>query len=88
MINKSAHLKILEDIYFAVSKRKNTSKKNSYTAKLFKQGNKKIAQKVLEESAELTIDFLKGSKKRTIEEASDLIYHIIVMLNKKGIIIV
>ena len=46
---------------------------------------KKIAQKVGEESAELIIDYLKGSKKRTIEEAVDLIYHLFVMLYSKNI---
>ena len=42
---------------------------------------KKIAQKFGEESAELIIDYLKGSKKRTIEEATDLIYHLFVLLS-------
>ena len=46
---------------------------------------KKIAQKVGEESAELIVDYLKGSKKRTIEEAVDLIYHLFVMLYSKNI---
>ena len=38
-----------------------------------------IAQKFGEESSELIIDFLKGSKKRTIEEAVDVIYHLLIM---------
>ena len=45
----------------------------------------KIAQKVSEESSELIIDYLNGSKKRTIEEASDLIYHLFVLLHSKKI---
>ncbi|PPR40978.1 MAG: Phosphoribosyl-ATP pyrophosphatase [Alphaproteobacteria bacterium MarineAlpha5_Bin12] len=51
-----------------------------------KRGNKQIAQKVMEESSELIIDFLKGSKKRTIEEAADLIFHLLILLNKKNIL--
>ena len=46
---------------------------------------KKIAQKFGEESAELIIDFLKGSKKRTTEEAIDVIYHLFVLLSAKKI---
>ena len=66
-------------------KRAKTGKNTSYTKKLLKNGAKKIAQKVGEESAELIIDYLKGSKKRTIEEAVDLIYHLFVMLYSKNI---
>jgi phosphoribosyl-ATP pyrophosphohydrolase len=65
--------------------RAKTGKSNSYTKKLLSRGSKKIAQKVGEESAELIIDYLKGSKKRTTEEAVDLIYHIFVMLYSKNI---
>ena len=36
---------------------------------------------------ELIIDFLNGSKKRTIEEAADLIYHLLVLLYSKKITI-
>ena len=46
---------------------------------------KKIAKKVGEESTEVIIDYLKGTKKRTIEEAVDLIYHLFVLLHSKKI---
>ncbi len=61
------------------------NKSSSYTKKLLKQGSKKIAQKFGEEANELIIDYLKGSKKRTIEEASDVIYHLFVLLKSKRI---
>ena len=72
-------------LFNIIVKRAKTGKSNSYTKKLLNHGSKKIAQKVGEESAELIIDYLKGSKKRTIEEAVDLIYHIFVMLYSKNI---
>ena len=84
-MNKNDSFEILDEIYFIVNKRKKNKIKNSYTSKLFKKGNKIIAQKVLEECSELVIDYLKGSKKRTIEEVSDLFYHIIVLLSSKNI---
>ena len=75
----------LNKLFNIIIKRAKTGKSTSYTKKLLKNGAKKIAQKVGEESTELIIDYLKGSKKRTIEEAVDLIYHIFVMLYSKNI---
>ena len=73
------------ELYKTIEHRKKSNKKNSYTKKLFKDGEKKIAQKFGEESSELLIDFLKGSKKRTTEEAVDVIYHLFVLLSAKKI---
>ena len=73
------------DLYKTIESRKTSKLKNSYTKKLFKEGEKKIAQKFGEESAELIIDFLKGSKKRTTEEAVDVIYHLLILLKSKKI---
>ena len=69
------------DLFAIIEDRKKSNSKKSYTLSLFKEGEKKIAQKFGEESAELIIDYLKGSKKRTIEEATDLIYHLFVLLS-------
>lgn len=63
---------------------KNQNQKN-LTPQVYLKREKKIAQKFGEESAELIIDYLKGSKKRTIEEATDLIYHLFVLLSSKKI---
>ena len=73
------------DLFKTIEKRKSLKNNKSYTYKLLKEGEKKIAQKFGEESAELIIDYLKGSKKRTIEEASDVIYHLFVLLSSKKI---
>ena len=73
------------DLYKLIESRKKSNNKNSYTIKLFKEGEKKIAQKFGEETTELIVDFLKGSKKRTIEEAVDVIYHLFVLLSAKKI---
>ena len=73
------------ELYKTIESRKTSKIKSSYTKKLFKEGEKKIAQKFGEESFELIIDFLKGSKKRTTEEAIDVIYHLFVLLSAKKI---
>ena len=75
----------IEDLNKIINNRVQTRKKNSYTNKLIKLGPKKIAQKFGEEASELIIDFLKGSKKRTIEEAVDVIYHLLILLKSKKI---
>ena len=75
----------IEELFKIIEKRAKQNNKNSYTKKLLKLGPKKIAQKFGEESTELIVDFLKGTKKRTIEEAVDVIYHLFVLLNSKNI---
>tara|TARA_Y100000817_G_scaffold308116_1_gene295387 strand:- start:254 stop:526 length:273 start_codon:yes stop_codon:yes gene_type:complete len=75
----------IDELYNIIESRIKKKTKNSYTNKLLKLGPKKIAQKFGEEANELVIDYLKGSKKRTIEEASDLIYHLLVLLKSKKI---
>ena len=73
------------DLFLTIADRKNSNLKKSYTSKLLKGGEKKIAQKFGEESAELIIDYLKGTKKRTIVEAVDVLYHMFVLLSSKKI---
>ena len=75
----------LNQLFITIEKKATSNDKKSYTKKLLKLGKNKIAQKVGEESSELIIDYLNRSKKRTIEEASDLIYHLFVLLYSKKI---
>lgn len=55
---------------------------NSYTTKLFIKGVKKIAQKVGEEAVESAVEAVDGNRSRFIYEASDLIYHLLVLLEQ------
>jgi len=57
---------------------------NSYTTSLFNKGIGIIAQKVGEEAVETVIEAMKGDDERLIYEASDLLYHLIVLLTYKG----
>jgi phosphoribosyl-ATP pyrophosphohydrolase len=75
----------LQELYFVIEKRAKGNDKKSYTRSLIKEGKNKIAEKVAEESTELIIDYLHGTKKRVVEETSDLIYHLLVMLYSKKI---
>ena len=73
------------ELFRVIKNRSKSKDNNSYTKRLLKSGSKKIAQKLGEENAELIIDYLKGSKKRTIEESVDVIYHLFVLLSSKKI---
>ena len=56
----------------------------SYTTSLYKAGTPRMAQKVGEEAVETVIEAVKGDDERMIYEASDLIYHLLVLLVSKG----
>ena len=56
----------------------------SYTTSLFNKGVNRMAQKVGEEAVETVIEATNGTDKGFIYEASDMIYHLIVLLTSKG----
>ena len=74
-------LKTLENF---IAKRKAEMPKGSYTTSLFESGTAKIAQKVGEEAVETVIEAMANNDERLIYEASDLVYHLIVLLAHKG----
>lgn len=55
----------------------------SYTASLFKQGIGKIAQKVGEEAVELILEAKDNNRELFLNEAADLIYHMLVLLSAR-----
>lgn len=57
----------------------------SYTTRLFTGGVKKIAQKVGEEAVETVIEAVDNNKPDMIYEASDLMYHLLVLLENQGL---
>jgi len=57
----------------------------SYTTKLFIKGVKAIAKKFGEESAECIIEAVSGNRDRFIYEASDVMYHYLVLLEQMGV---
>jgi phosphoribosyl-ATP pyrophosphohydrolase/phosphoribosyl-AMP cyclohydrolase len=67
----------LEDI---IRNRIDNPTSESYTASLMKSGSKRIAQKVGEEGVELALAAATGDKDEVIDEAADLMYHLIVLL--------
>ena len=68
-----------------IKDRYDNPKKESYVNKLRKKGINKIAQKVGEEGVETVIAALTESKTDFINESSDLIFHLLVLLREKDI---
>ena len=56
----------------------------SYTTRLFIKGPKAIAKKVGEEATEAIIEAVDGNKSRFVYEASDLVYHLLVLMESMG----
>jgi phosphoribosyl-AMP cyclohydrolase / phosphoribosyl-ATP pyrophosphohydrolase len=70
----------LEDI---IRLRKTSEDDKSYVRQLFQKGINKIAQKVGEEAVELVIESKDNNKELFLNEAADLLFHYLVLLNAK-----
>ena len=62
----------------------NEMPEGSYTTSLFKKGINRMAQKVGEEAVETVIEATNGTEEGFLYEASDLVFHLIVLLTSKG----
>lgn len=68
-----------------IKSRKGQPSDTSYTASLFERGTKRIAQKVGEEGLETALAAATNDKEELINEASDLMYHLLVLLEDQGL---
>lgn len=64
--------------------RKNSTDGKSYVKSLFDKGLNKIAQKVGEEAVELVIEAKDDNEELFLNEAADLLFHYLILLNRKG----
>jgi phosphoribosyl-ATP pyrophosphohydrolase/phosphoribosyl-AMP cyclohydrolase len=67
-----------------INLRKNSPDEGSYVSSLFKKGINKIAQKVGEEAVELVIEAKDQNDELFVNEAADLLFHYLILLNSKG----
>ena len=82
--NKSDDVMFLKQLQDFIDKRKKEMPLGSYTTSLFEDGLARMAQKVGEEAIETVIEAMANNDKRLLYEASDLVYHLIVLLSHKG----
>ena len=66
-----------------IAQRHREMPEGSYTARLLGGGTERVAQKVGEEAVEVVVAAL--TNERLAEEAADLVYHLLVLLEERGV---
>ena len=83
--NTEEAIMFFKELQDFIDQRHEAMPEGSYTTKLFRDGVNKIAQKVGEEALETVIEATNGNREHLVYEASDLLYHLIVLLTEKGL---
>lgn len=73
------------ELFALICDRRDNPTPNSYTVKLLAEGEDKIVKKVGEEAVEVILAAKSQGDQRLIEEVSDLIYHVLVLLASRGL---
>lgn len=81
-IERLAFLGKLEEI---IERRIAADANDSYTVRLFREGRRRIAQKVGEEGVEVALAASAGEDSEVITESADLIYHLALLLRSRGL---
>ena len=76
---------VLGRLEHTIRDRRQQQPEGSYTAMLFRQGVGRIAQKVGEEAVETVVAALQNDQSALKEESADLLYHLIVLLEERGV---
>ncbi len=83
-VNSKQQLQFLNDLQELIDLRKIQLPEGSYTTSLFLKGINKIAQKVGEEAVELVIEAKDDNDDLFLNEAADLVYHLLVLLSARN----
>ena len=75
----------LDELAEIVAARAKADPNESWTAKLIAQGPEKAAEKFGEEAIEAVIEAVKGDRERLTSEAADVLFHLLVMLEARGV---
>jgi len=82
---RTSNIEFISKLETIVQQRLRNPSDESYTAKLAAAGTKRIAQKLGEEGVELALAAASGDREETIDEAADLVYHLVVLLADQGL---
>ncbi len=75
----------LERLWTAVQQVRDSQRDSPRTARLLAAGPPKLAQKVVEEAAEVAIEAVIGNRDALINESVDLLYNLVVLWNGLGV---
>ena len=81
----NSDISFLTELETIIQQRLNEGTEESYTARLVASGDKRVAQKVGEEAVELALAAISGDRKEQLDEAADLVFHLLVLLHSKGL---
>ena len=84
-VNNKGQAGWLNHLKAVIRDRKKNPSEKSYTTSLFEKGTNKIAQKVGEEAVELVIEAMDNNDDLFKDEAADLLFHYLVLLEQRGI---
>ncbi|MCQ0092553.1 phosphoribosyl-ATP diphosphatase [Roseovarius sp. M141] len=75
----------LDDLAATIAARAGADPESSWTAKLLAKGPEKCAEKFGEEAVEAIIEAVKGDRDALTGEAADVLFHLLVMLQSRGV---
>jgi phosphoribosyl-ATP pyrophosphohydrolase/phosphoribosyl-AMP cyclohydrolase len=80
-----ATIAFVEELEQIIRQRLKEAPEGSYTAGLARQGLTAVAQKVGEEGVELALAAVAEGREKTVAEAADLLFHMLLLLSVKGV---
>jgi phosphoribosyl-ATP pyrophosphohydrolase/phosphoribosyl-AMP cyclohydrolase len=84
-VTMAERLPFLATLETVIATRAADAPEESYTARLFSQGLRRIAQKIGEEGVEVALAAVVEADEKVISESADLIFHLLVMLKHRGL---
>ena len=81
----AGHLTFLGALGTVIAQRIADRPEGSYTARLYAQGPKRIAQKVGEEGLEVALAAVAEADDKLVAESADLLYHLLLLLESRGL---
>ena len=82
---RPSNIGFLDQLGRLIAERRKTMPEGSYTTSLFAEGKARIAQKVGEEGIELALARMKDDGAEMANEAADLLFHMMVLLEDTGL---
>ena len=84
-VTMAERLNFLATLETVIARRAADQPEESYTARLFAQGPRRIAQKVGEEGLEVALAAVAEGDDKVISESADLLFHLLVLLKYRGL---
>ena len=81
----STDLSFLSQLEEIIQSRIDNPVAESYVSQLVASGEKRVAQKVGEEAVELSLAAVAGNSQEQLDEAADLVFHLLVLLRTKSL---